>query len=116
MTDTRYILAIDQGTTSSRAIVFDANGRSVAVAQQEFPQHFPNSGWVEHDPEDLWDTVVAVCPETLSHVDFAMVAPSASPISRETPGGLGIQKTGQGGLKTPFGRGGIRRTGIWFCP
>tara|TARA_R110000868_G_scaffold243100_1_gene498834 strand:- start:10401 stop:11894 length:1494 start_codon:yes stop_codon:yes gene_type:complete len=84
MTDTRYILAIDQGTTSSRAIVFDANGRSVAVAQQEFPQHFPNSGWVEHDPEDLWDTVVAVCREALSHVDIANVAAIGITNQRET--------------------------------
>ena len=84
MTDTRYILAIDQGTTSSRAIVFDANGRSVAVAQQEFPQHFPNSGWVEHDPEDLWGTVVAVCREALSHVDIANVAAIGITNQRET--------------------------------
>lgn len=84
MTDTRYILAIDQGTTSSRAIVFDANGRSVAVAQQEFPQHFPNSGWVEHDPEDLWDTVVTVCREALSRVDIANVAAIGITNQRET--------------------------------
>ena len=54
-----HILAIDQGTTSSRAIVFDADLRIVAVAQEEFPQHFPDSGWVEHDPEDLWRTTVS---------------------------------------------------------
>lgn len=52
-----YILAIDQGTTSSRAIVFDANMRAVAQAQEEFTQHFPNSGWVEHDPNDIWASV-----------------------------------------------------------
>jgi len=52
-----HILAIDQGTTSSRAIVFDATLKVVAVAQQEFAQHFPASGWVEHDPEDLWSSV-----------------------------------------------------------
>jgi len=50
----RYILALDQGTTSSRAILFDAGMQVVAMAQEEFPQHFPESGWVEHDPEDLW--------------------------------------------------------------
>ena len=54
-----HILAIDQGTTSSRAILFDAGLRVVASAQQEFPQHFPASGWVEHDPADLWSTVAA---------------------------------------------------------
>ncbi len=56
-----YVLAIDQGTTSSRAIVFDDAQAVVAVSQKEFAQHFPNSGWVEHDPEDIWRTVVATC-------------------------------------------------------
>ncbi|MDT8858132.1 glycerol kinase GlpK [Paracoccaceae bacterium Fryx2] len=52
-----HILAIDQGTTSSRAILFDSALRVVAIAQEEFPQHFPAPGWVEHDPIDLWSTV-----------------------------------------------------------
>ena len=52
------VLAIDQGTTSSRAIVFDSDHTPSATAQLEFTQHFPRSGWVEHDPEDIWDTVV----------------------------------------------------------
>ena len=52
-----HILAIDQGTTSSRAIIFDANLRVKSSAQEEFPQHYPASGWVEHDPSDLWSTV-----------------------------------------------------------
>ena len=56
-----YVLAIDQGTTSSRAIVFDAQLNVAGVGQQEFPQHFPRSGWVEHDPEDLWQTVLETC-------------------------------------------------------
>jgi glycerol kinase len=55
-----HILAIDQGTTSSRAILFDAALEPVAAAQEEFPQHFPQSGWVEHDPADLWSTVAGV--------------------------------------------------------
>jgi glycerol kinase len=54
-----YILALDQGTTSSRGIVFDGSMRIVAVAQEEFPQHYPASGWVEHDPSDLWATTAA---------------------------------------------------------
>ena len=56
-----HILAIDQGTTSSRAIVFDEQLKVVSSAQQEFPQHFPNSGWVEHDLEDIWRTVLETC-------------------------------------------------------
>ena len=59
------ILAIDQGTTSSRAIVFDADLRITALAQQEFTQHYPASGWVEHAPEDLWQTTLSACREVL---------------------------------------------------
>jgi glycerol kinase len=63
-----YILAIDQGTTSSRAILFRPDTSIAAVAQQEFPQHFPASGWVEHDPEDIWNTTVATCRSALTKV------------------------------------------------
>ncbi|CAM5374508.1 glycerol kinase [Aquamicrobium terrae] len=56
---TGHILAIDQGTTSSRAILFDGAMRMAGVGQQEFTQHFPASGWVEHDPEEIWSSVVA---------------------------------------------------------
>ncbi len=62
-----HILAIDQGTTSSRAIVFDAAMRPIATAQQEFTQHFPASGWVEHDPADLWNTTLATCRTVLKN-------------------------------------------------
>ncbi len=55
------VMAIDQGTTSSRAIVFDAEMRRVSIGQQEFPQHFPQSGWVEHDPADIWASTAATC-------------------------------------------------------
>src|SRR5258706_12858574 len=60
-----FVLAIDQGTTSSRAIVFRADLSIAATAQQEFPQHFPASGWVEHEPEDIWTSTVATCREAL---------------------------------------------------
>ncbi len=59
------ILAIDQGTTSSRAIVFDARMNIVGVAQQEFTQHFPKPGWVEHDPEEIWESVVSTAKAAL---------------------------------------------------
>ncbi len=61
-----HLLAIDQGTTSSRAIVFRADGVPQASAQQEFPQHFPQDGWVEHAPEDIWNSVLSVCREALA--------------------------------------------------
>ncbi|WP_299629060.1 glycerol kinase GlpK [uncultured Tateyamaria sp.] len=60
-----HILAIDQGTTSSRAIVFDGDMKPIASAQEEFEQHFPASGWVEHDPADLWATVQSTCKAAL---------------------------------------------------
>ncbi len=61
-----HILAIDQGTTSSRALVFDAELNVVASAQQEFQQHYPQPGWVEHDPDDIWRTVLATARAALA--------------------------------------------------
>lgn len=65
MSQSPAVLAIDQGTTSSRAIVFDPDGRALAVAQEEFPQLFPREGWVEHDPEAIWATTLGVCRRAL---------------------------------------------------
>jgi len=61
-----YVLAIDQGTTSSRAIVFDAAGGAVASAQRELQQFYPKDGWVEHDPEHIWSDTVAVCRDAIA--------------------------------------------------
>jgi glycerol kinase len=61
----KAVLALDQGTTSSRAMVFDAGGRILASAQREFPQHFPRNGWVEHEPADLWNSQLAVARAAL---------------------------------------------------
>ena len=66
-----HILAIDQGTTSSRAILFDASMRIVAKAQEEFPQHYPHSGWVEHVPLDLWSTVAGTCREVIERAGIS---------------------------------------------
>ncbi len=66
-----HILAIDQGTTSSRAIVFRADISIAAQAQQEFSQHFPASGWVEHEPEDIWTSTVATCREAMKKAGVA---------------------------------------------
>jgi glycerol kinase len=65
-----FVLAIDQGTTSSRAIVFGADLSVAGLAQAEFPQHFPASGWVEHDPEDIWNSTIATCREALKKADI----------------------------------------------
>jgi glycerol kinase len=61
-----HVLAIDQGTTSTRAVVYDGAGRAVGSAQQELTQHYPRPGWVEHDPEEIWRSVAAVVPQALA--------------------------------------------------
>ncbi|WP_040847829.1 FGGY family carbohydrate kinase, partial [Nitrospirillum viridazoti] len=80
------ILAIDQGTTSTRAILFDATGRPLATAQRELPQHYPADGQVEHDPEDIWRDTVAVCRGVVDKagVDAARVAAIGITNQRET--------------------------------
>jgi glycerol kinase len=83
---TRCVLALDQGTTSSRAILFDRRGRAVATAQEEFRQHFPRPGWVEHEPEDLWQTTrrVALAVLRKAGVGRAGVAAVGIANQRET--------------------------------
>ena len=66
-----HILAIDQGTTSSRAILFRADCTIAAMAQREFPQHYPASGWVEHEPEDFWQSVLATCRAAIAKAGIA---------------------------------------------
>jgi glycerol kinase len=82
----KYILSLDQGTTSSRAILFDHAGSIVAVAQKEFPQIFPKPGWVEHDPRDIWSSQAGVAAETLTKasVGAADVAAIGITNQRET--------------------------------
>jgi glycerol kinase len=65
-----YILSIDQGTTSSRAMIFDQESRVIGVGQQEFQQYFPADGWVEHDPEEIWRSVLSVIAEALSEAQL----------------------------------------------
>ena len=64
----QYIMALDQGTTSSRAIIFDKDGGIVSTVQREFPQIFPREGWVEHDPMSIWSTQIAACTEALMKI------------------------------------------------
>lgn len=70
MEKSKYILALDQGTTSSRAIIFDKNGNVCATAQREFPQIFPKPGWVEHDPNQIWSSQAAVAAEAITAFDI----------------------------------------------
>jgi len=71
MSDQRFILALDQGTTSSRAILFDHDGRPKAVAQREFKQIFPRPGWVEHDPNDIWSSQAGVAAEVIARASIS---------------------------------------------
>ena len=66
----KYILAIDQGTTSSRAIIFDKEGKEVSMAQNEFRQHYPEPGWVEHDPDEIWGTTSGVIADALASANI----------------------------------------------
>ena len=71
MADSPHLLALDQGTTSTRAIVFDRTGTPVATAQRDLKQIYPQPGWVEHDPEEIWSDALAVCREVLDQCDAA---------------------------------------------
>ena len=81
-----HLLAIDQGTSSTRAIVFDAAGAPVATAQQELTQHYPQPGWVEHDPEEIWQSTLTVCRQVLAQcaADACDVAALGITNQRET--------------------------------
>jgi glycerol kinase len=74
VTDSPYILAIDQGTTSTRAILFDATGRARSTAQVELTQYYPQPGWVEHDPEEIWRSVISTCREAAAAADGPIAA------------------------------------------
>ncbi|HVA32860.1 MAG TPA: glycerol kinase GlpK [Candidatus Baltobacteraceae bacterium] len=81
-----FVLALDQGTTSSRALLFDRTGAIRGAAQREFPQHFPNDGWVEHDPADLWNSQLATARDALksAHATAAEIAAIGISNQRET--------------------------------
>lgn len=85
-TMSNYILSIDQGTTSSRAILFNEQGKIHATAQEEFPQHFPQDGWVEHDPDDIWQTVLRTCQRVVSenNINAAQIKAIGVTNQRET--------------------------------
>ena len=79
-----HILSLDQGTTSTRAMLYGADGRPVASAARELSQHFPEDGWVEHDPEEIWDHALRVCREVLDGRDLTEIAAIGITNQRET--------------------------------
>ena len=82
----RYILALDQGTTSSRAILFNEKAQIVGIAQREFTQIYPQAGWVEHNPDEIWDTQLATAQQVLTQhgVKPAQIAAIGITNQRET--------------------------------
>ena len=84
MASFKYILALDQGTTSSRAILFDRLGKIKTIAQKEFKQIYPKSGWVEHDPHQIWDTQFRVAKEVIDKIDIEDIASIGITNQRET--------------------------------
>jgi glycerol kinase len=96
MAKAEHVLAIDQGTTSSRAMIFDREGRTIASSQREFVQHYPQSGWVEHDAEVIWRDVVAVSKEAIAKAGLEVRAIGAIGITnqRETAA-LWDRRTGE---------------------
>ena len=80
----QYILALDQGTTSSRAIAFDRSGNIAALSQQSLPQHYPQAGWVEHDPLEIWDTQRRAAAEVIARLPEGSVAGIGVTNQRET--------------------------------
>ncbi|MDE7394712.1 MAG: glycerol kinase GlpK [Clostridiales bacterium] len=80
----RYILALDQGTTSTRAVIFNESGEAVACAQREFAQIYPHAGWVEHDPREILSTALGVMAEAAAHVDPSSIAAMGITNQRET--------------------------------
>ncbi len=82
----KYIMALDQGTTSSRCILFDKQGKILSMAQKEFSQIYPNPGWVEHNPMEIWSSQMAVATEAM-----AMVGAGAEDIGRRPQKGHGMR-------------------------
>jgi glycerol kinase len=80
----KYVLALDQGTTSSRAILFDRNGRIVNISQKEFTQIYPNPGWVEHNPSEIWETQLNAAKEAIKYIDVSEIACIGITNQRET--------------------------------
>ena len=80
----KYVLALDQGTTSSRAILFDRNGGIVNISQKEFTQIFPNPGWVEHDPAEIWETQLNAAKEAIKYINASEIACIGITNQRET--------------------------------
>ena len=83
----KYVMAMDQGTTSSRCILFDREGNICSSAQKEFAQYYPKPGWVEHDPHEIWSSQMAVAIEAMGKIDAMpeILRPLELPIREKLP-------------------------------
>lgn len=79
----KYLLGIDQGTTSTRAVIFSDQGKIISTAQQEFKQYYPENGWVEHDPEEIWQTTLSTCRQAISDANITAQEVAAIGISNQ---------------------------------
>ena len=79
--DQKYILAIDEGTTSTRTIIIDHNGQKVVDAQREFPQYFPHPGWVEHNANEIWNAALSTIATAFHRFSHAKLSESGLPIN-----------------------------------
>jgi glycerol kinase len=79
----KYLLGIDQGTTSTRAVIFSEQGKIISITQQEFTQYYPQDGWVEHDPEEIWQTTLSTCKEAIINANISAQDVAAIGISNQ---------------------------------
>ena len=109
----KYVIALDQGTTSSRCILFDKEGNICSVAQKEFTQIYPQPGWVEHDPMEIWSSQLAVAMEAMGKIGahYSDIAPSALQTRGRQP--LSGTRTRESRCTMPLsGSAAGRRTGL----
>ena len=108
-----YILALDQGTTSSRAILFDEQQNIIGIAQKEFTQHYPREGWVEHDPMEIYSSQYAVMMEVIAKSGwrFRIFGESASPTKGRRPS-CGMQRPADRSTTQSSGSAAERQTGL----
>lgn len=101
----KYILSIDQGTTSSRGVLFDSNYEIAGIGQKEFTQIFPDSGWVEHDPEEIWESTLESCKSAIkkAKIDPAQIA-AIGITNQERPQSYGIRRQVKRSIMPLYGK------------
>ena len=114
----KYVLAIDQGTTSSRAILFNHQGTIITLAQKPFQQYFPKPGWVEHDPNEIWYTQSSVIKEAMAKADvtdshIACIGRLAFPYTMRSYGRIAVRRIIARNLNRKVGRNVSSRRPDW---